>query len=305
MIQHMNHNSPGFPFTHDTSNSTKLQKATVHHPVAHNPPSVKQAIKAGALMMLVGLTSALAHPVGGGTPTSTCPMPTSTDGYIAYCRGTKFSDSKYLCGDERLGPNDLPTDFPLDTLVATYDRLGGLCPGPFLQTYYNSSGKGSWIYPTGDGFQLDTRNHTINGTITLSVGVVLDRFGGEYGTFVSPVGAPYMQRSLPPQNLDWPKGLLPYPYDYHLYQVIKPFNVSAGPIAPGFGQPGQGVQYNVAPLNISVLVEREFLRSYRVSFDEFAADKKAKAGLGGERLMLQVQGNAGRGKAREVRTRQD
>ncbi|KAK9243370.1 hypothetical protein V1506DRAFT_508526 [Lipomyces tetrasporus] len=228
--------------------------------------------------MLVGLTSALAHPVVGGTPTSTCPMPTTSAGYSAYCNGTKFSDPNYLCGDKRLGPIALPTDFPLDTLVATYDRLGGLCPGPFLQTYYNSSGNGSWIWPTGDGFQLDTRNHTINGTITLSVGVVIDRFGPENGSFVSPVGAPYMQRSLPPQNLDWPMGWLPYPYNYHLYQVIKPFNVSAGPIAPAFGQPGQGVQYNVAPNNISGLVEREFLRSYRVSSDEFAADKKAKAG---------------------------
>ncbi|KAK9364556.1 hypothetical protein V1509DRAFT_643560 [Lipomyces kononenkoae] len=267
----------------------------MHHPVTENPPSVKLAIKAGALMMLVGLSATLASPVGGGTPTSPCPTPTTTSGYVAYCNGTIFTDPKYLCGDKRLGPRDLPTDFPLDTLVATYDRLGGLCPGPFLQTYYNSSGNGSWIYPKCDGYQLDTSNHTINGTMTLSVGMVLDRFGKEgNGTFVSPVGAPYMQRSLPPENLDWPQGLLPYPYNYHLYQVIKPFNVSAGPIAQGFGQPGQGVQYNVAPRDILYLVENEFLRPYRVKVNSFLGNKKANAGL-----MLQVQGRASRGEARD------
>jgi hypothetical protein len=33
---------------------------------------------------------------------------------------------------------------------------------------------------------------------------LMDRFGSEYGSFVSPAGAPYMQRALPPSNLDTP-----------------------------------------------------------------------------------------------------
>ncbi len=41
-----------------------------------------------------------------------------------------------------------------------------------------------------------------------------------------------------------------YPYNYHLYRVIEAFEVIAGPIAPWFGQPGQGVQYM---LNTSIL----------------------------------------------------
>ena len=33
--------------------------------------------------------------------------------------------------------------------------------------------------------------------------------------------------------------------NYHLYRVVKPFNVEAGPIAPGFGQRGLGLQFQL------------------------------------------------------------
>lgn len=36
---------------------------------------------------------------------------------------------------------------------------------------------------------------------------------------------------------------LRYPYNYHVYRVLQPITVLAGPIAPWFGQKGQGVQY--------------------------------------------------------------
>ncbi len=35
--------------------------------------------------------------------------------------------------------------------------------------------------------------------------------------------------------------------DYHEYQVIKTFTVDAGPIAPWFGQPGHGLQFQLDP----------------------------------------------------------
>jgi len=35
------------------------------------------------------------------------------------------------------------------------------------------------------------------------------------------------------------------PYNYHLYRVVKDVDVFAGPIAPFFEQPGQGVQYQL------------------------------------------------------------
>ena len=59
----------------------------------------------------------------------------------------------------------------------------------------------------------------------------LDRFGSEYGAFLSPAGAPYSQRALPPSNLDTPTSDLSYPYNYHVYEVVQPFTVLSGPIA--------------------------------------------------------------------------
>lgn len=85
----------------------------------------------------------------------------------------------------------------------TYDRFGGLCPGAFLAVWYNATAA-SYIYPPDNGFQLTTTDTPIDGTTTLPVGALLDRFGSEYGSFTSPYGAPYMQRALPPSNLDTP-----------------------------------------------------------------------------------------------------
>jgi hypothetical protein len=122
----------------------------------------------------------------------------------SYCAGTQTNSSlihTYVCGDTRLGPKRLPTHLPLDSLLETYDRFGGLCPGQFLAKWFNST-SGYYNYPPIDGFQLNTASAPIEGTITFPVGFLIDRFGSEYGSFVSPAGAPYMQRALPPSNLD-------------------------------------------------------------------------------------------------------
>lgn len=128
--------------------------------------------------------------------------------YPQYCAGTAGNatlNSTYVCGDSRLGPVVLPTNPPTDGLVDIYDRFGGLCPGQFLATYYDESAK-SWIYPPDDGFQLDTAGDPIAAEMTLPVGLLIDRFGSEYGSYASPAAAPYMQRALPPSNLDTPAG---------------------------------------------------------------------------------------------------
>ncbi|EPE05211.1 hypothetical protein F503_03816 [Ophiostoma piceae UAMH 11346] len=169
-----------------------------------------------------------------------------------YCAGTAGNatlNSTYVCDDPRLGPVVLPSNPPTEGLVEIYDRFGGLCPGQFLATFYDESAK-SWIYPSDGGFQLDTAGDPIAAEMTLPVGLLIDRFGSEYGLYASPAAAPYMQRALPPSNLDTPAGNPAYPYNYHLYRVIDAFEVTAGPIAPWFGQPGQGVQYK---LNASIL----------------------------------------------------
>jgi hypothetical protein len=71
---------------------------------------------------------------------------------------------------------------------------------------FNES-QGWWNYPEQNGFVVaqpqgaEKKGKPIQGDVTLDVDTVLDRFGSEGGTFVSPAGAPYNQRALPPSNL--------------------------------------------------------------------------------------------------------
>lgn len=181
-----------------------------------------------------------------------------------YCAGTRFNASllgKWICGDDRLGPTHLPTHLPLDPLFDIYSRTGALCPGPFITAYWNDSigQTGWWNYPTNLGYSLNEQGEPIKGNISLPVGTLIDRFGGEGGNFSSPAGAPYMQRALPPSNLDVRVTDYPsFPYNYHLYRVKRSLVVIAGPIAPWFAQPGQGLQYELYS-NLSLLVGYGYL----------------------------------------------
>ncbi|OCL07593.1 hypothetical protein AOQ84DRAFT_294799, partial [Glonium stellatum] len=166
-----------------------------------------------------------------------------------FCGGTKSANesnatSLYICGDKRLGPIVLPTALPLSAIAgdsSSYHRFGGLCPGEFLATYTND---GSYTYPHYDGFALSTDGEPMEANMTLQPGTMVDRFGAEYGRYMSPAGAPYAQRALPPSNLNAAPGDA-YPYNYRVYEVLRPFVVLAGPIAPWFKQMGMGVQYKL------------------------------------------------------------
>lgn len=77
----------------------------------------------------------------------------------------------------------------------------GLCPGEYLAKWTDSNGY--YVYPEQEGFQLNTDSNAIKGNVSIPVGTYVDRFGAEAtGYFVSPAGAPYIQRALPPQNLN-------------------------------------------------------------------------------------------------------
>ncbi|GJJ70337.1 hypothetical protein EMPS_02686 [Entomortierella parvispora] len=172
------------------------------------------------------------------------------------CKGVAPVNSTfYFCRDARLGPKHLPKLFPLNDITDPYDRLGGLCAAEFLAKW---TVNGSYTYPVKDGFLLNIAGEPIKGTAKLLEGTLLDRFGSEYGSFLSPAEAPYPQRSIPPSNLDAPKDQPLYPFNYHVYKVIKPFDVEAGPIAPYFGQPGAGTQYHTFS-NIMKLLADGFL----------------------------------------------
>ncbi|RKU48237.1 hypothetical protein DL546_004296 [Coniochaeta pulveracea] len=125
---------------------------------------------------------------------------------LNFCVGTEINASvlyTYVCGDARLGPLQLPTKLPLDTITDIYDPFGGLCPSDFLLAWTRN---GRYRYPPNDGFANDTGGNPIVVEFTLLPGMVVDRFGKETGTFLAPAAAPYMQRSLPPSSLDTPEG---------------------------------------------------------------------------------------------------
>lgn len=161
----------------------------------------------------------------------------------------------------------LPRRFPLSTETATYARFGDLCPYEFLAKWTYPS-NGSYHYPPLNGFVLETDGQPLLGIVTLPIGRKIDRFGGEGGNFFGPLGAPYIERALPPMNLDTFDG--DFPYNYHVYEVTMNLTVTLGPVAPWFEQPGMGTQF-VTSSNASVLVDKGFLRRLsRSEYDERA-----------------------------------
>ena len=108
--------------------------------------------------------------------------------------------------------------------------------------YYNSDG--SPIWPDNRGF--DGAPHVK----TLQPGTLIDRYGYDSGTFVSPKGTPYIERALP-MGTD--------KKSYTVFEVVKPVEVDAGKIAPWFGEKGGGIQYEFQQ-KISELIEQGILR---------------------------------------------
>ncbi|KAF5025086.1 hypothetical protein F66182_2855 [Fusarium sp. NRRL 66182] len=188
-------------------------------------------------------------------------IPYPTERLTCDCTGTRDGGPESeadICRDARLGPKKLPKKLPLDNVVETYDRFGGLTPGEFLDRWTDK--RGNYVYPEQNGFQLDTYGNAINGSMLLGIGTLVDRFGSESGTYISAASAPYSQRALPPWNLATNPDTPDFPYNYHVYEVIKPLKVVGGPIAPWFGQPGLGAQFFTGGVgNIKALVQEGYL----------------------------------------------
>jgi hypothetical protein len=177
------------------------------------------------------------------------------------------SADSYL-GDKRLGPAKLPKKGPVGLEMIGYQRTGGLTPAGFLAKYWDpslNSGAGGWLYPPQDGYLIRADGTPIQWEQQLWAGLTIDRYGSEYGGFLSPAGLPYFTRAIPPTNLN---GTPPASCNYHQYRVLKPFGVDAGPIAAWFAQPGGGLQYQLdttqvpgapSPLNVLWLVDNGYL----------------------------------------------
>lgn len=161
----------------------------------------------------------------------------------------------YYQDDRRLGPEDLPTWGRVGFQLAGYSRTGDRPVEVFLDTFYDESA-GSWRYPPNDGYVTGPGGRPIRYEQTLEPGSRIDRYGSEYGAFLAPQGIPYTTRAIPPSNL---VGEPAAGCNYFVYQVLRPFEVDAGPIAPWFFQSGGGTQYQLngelvpgAPARLSV-----------------------------------------------------
>jgi hypothetical protein len=175
---------------------------------------------------------------------------------LAQCDGfatERGSDQAAGCfdSDRLLGPSKLPTTGPPGSVDADvgkmtrgYHRFGSTTKAAFLDLYY-VTGKG-WKYPPDGGFAIDPKTQQpIYKIVRLKPGkdgkpVFVDRFGPDTGSFLAPADTSYAKRALPPDSLD---TFGAPPYNYNLYEVLKPFRVESGRIAPWFGQTGGGWQY--------------------------------------------------------------
>ena len=135
------------------------------------------------------------------------------------------------------------TQNKLGSIFANYDAA--MCEAlesGSLSNYYNPDG--SPIWPPNRGFDGNPIK------VTLEPGTLIDRYGYDGGTFVSPKGIPYTERSLPIGTDKKP---------YTVFEVVKPVEVQAGKIAPWFGEKGGGIQYEFSQ-KISDLLQQGILR---------------------------------------------
>ena len=90
---------------------------------------------------------------------------------------------------------------------------------------------------------------------TLQPGTQLSRYGGSYGSFLSPIDTPIWARALPPGGAE---------QQLHIYEVQKPIeNVFSGTVSPWWGQIGGGMQYylgNTIGRNVQSLIDSRYLK---------------------------------------------
>jgi hypothetical protein len=211
------------------------------------------ALSVGALLV-GGAAPALAAPTLASPTTVAAHRTTPLD----QCSAASFT------GDPRLGPAELPVFGRVGFELFGYRRTGGMAPARFLATYYDSAA-GSYRYPPQNGYLLTPGGRPIQVVLTLLPGQRIDRFGSEFGSFLAPEGSPYGSRSIPPASLNSNPAA---GCNYHDYRVLRPFRVDAGPIAPWFGQPGLGLQYQLdatlvpgapTPINVMWLLDNGYL----------------------------------------------
>ncbi|HCS1417880.1 TPA: glycohydrolase toxin TNT-related protein, partial [Shigella boydii] len=136
-------------------------------------------------------------------------------------------------------PNPLNWIDPLGLCKGSFDRQKILDNIDASRNARASSNFGSFNeWPPNRGVLGESPQYT------LLPGTRIDRYGSEYGTFLSPEGTPYRARSLKPGTDGKP---------YSVYEVTKPITVDAGEAAPWFGYEGGGIQYELPDKVINLI----------------------------------------------------
>lgn len=176
-------------------------------------PSPK--LSAFAIAGSLGLVLCHSEPFDPPTAAPKCNMSMENTTLENYCAGTAFNASaayRWICGDKRLGPVKIPTGLPLTPKFERYDRFGGLCPGEFIQTWYNYSEASKWASPQQIGSDANALCahwpcFPINTTIikgTLLDWLLPDQHGDDDplpGLVLSAIGTPFTRRALSPYYL--------------------------------------------------------------------------------------------------------
>ena len=207
-------------------------------------------------------TSALTTGAAGASAAAPAASAHTTATPLNECSAAYYHD------DARLGPQRLPVLGPVGAELRGYHRSGSLTDAQLLAKYYSptaNNGQPGWIYPPDNGYVVTPAGKPLETTQRLKPGQDIDRYGSEYGSFLAPAGLSYGSRSIPPSSLvSTPAASC----NYHDYRVAKPLTVDSGPIAPWFGQPGYGWQYQLnsalvpgapAQLNVLWLVGKGYL----------------------------------------------
>ncbi|MES4907045.1 MULTISPECIES: TNT domain-containing protein [unclassified Streptomyces] len=208
----------------------------------------------GALLLLCAGAPAVAQPTApaAAAPYPKEPVPCPTTDRVGAHTPPPAPFQRYYEDDWRLGPAQLPRSGPIAEMLkgwegappsGSWGRLDHLSSTEFLGCYWDEDTSG-WWFPDPDGWVL-INGTPLHVTVTLQPGQKVDLFGSGFGHFLAPAGTPFAERALPPSSLN---TLDPaFPFGYHLYEVVQPFTVEAGPIRPWFAQPGGGLQYLTTP----------------------------------------------------------
>jgi hypothetical protein len=196
-------------------------------------------LAAAAMLATSALTAGAAAPAAPTRGTHSTHSTHATATPADECSAAYYDD------DFRLGPKHLPVTGRVGRELWGYHRSGDLTDAQLLAEYYSptaNNGSPGWIYPPDNGYVIGRNGKPLETVQTLRTGQDIDRYGSEYGSFLAPSGLAYAARSIPPSSLDSTPAAS---CNYHDYRVLKPFAVDAGPIAPWFGQPGYGWQYQL------------------------------------------------------------